>query len=615
MGLVDRENPGGFSTMLRAFKELSWSHRFSLRLKFIIAISLCLAITMITSMRYLDHVQAKAFEQEARHRSEIVAQFGEANLAYVGKHLRPAVEAYTKEFVLEAMSAPYSTRVIFEYFNKTFPQYLYRQPALNPLNPINQATEFDRQIIQRFQNDRTLKEITGYRQLNQQETFYVAKPTRVEASCLRCHGLPEVAPAKQVEKYGTQSGYGWKVGDIISTLMIDIPTQDLRSDQIALRKTVLATFIALGIILISLIYWFFDRLVNQRLRKMIHVMAQVAENPSLTMRLPDRPHDEIGVLARTFNRMANSLDLTYADLEQKVAERTTEVEQTLHQLQTTQAQMIQAEKMASMGQLVAGIAHEINNPVSFIHGNLMHVETYTQDLLSMIQLYQRYYPDPAPELQSKAENADLKFIQDDLPNILASMQVGTQRIQEIVLSLRNFSRLDESDMKQVNLHEGIDSTLLILQHRLKATHQQPEIQVVKEYNDLPAIDCYPGLLNQVFMNILANAIDAVESQQELEAEQNRSIVPGQITICTAVLDDPWVQITIADNGCGIPLELQQRIFDPFFTTKPVGKGTGMGMSLSYQIITEKHQGRLWCESEPGMGSKFGIEIPSKKSSR
>lgn len=603
--------------MLKAFKKSSWSNRFSLRLKFIIAISLCLAITMMTSMRYLDQVQAKAFEQEARHRSEIVAQFGEANLAYVGKHLRPAVEAYTKEFVLEAMSAPYSTRVIFEYFNKTFPQYLYRQATLNPLNPINKANDFDRQIIQRFQNDRNLKEITGYRQLNQQETFYVAKPTRVEVSCLKCHGLPEVAPAKQVERYGTQSGYNWKLDDIVSTLMIDIPTQDLRSNQTALRKTVLVTFIGLGIILIGLIYWFFDQLVNQRLRKMAHVMAQVAENPSLTLRLSDRPNDEIGVLARTFNRMANSLDLTYADLEQKVAERTTEVEQTLQALQKTQAQMIQAEKMASMGQLVAGIAHEINNPVSFIHGNLAHVANYTKVLLELIQLYQRDYPDPASEIQSKAEHADLDFIQSDLPNLVASMQVGTQRIQEIILSLRNFSRLDESGMKRVNLHEGIDSTLLILQHRLKATHQRPAIQVVKEYSDLPAIDCYAGLLNQVFMNILANAIDAIEevSRSELGSEPSLSPISGQITICTTVLDDQWVQITIADNGCGIPPELQQRIFDPFFTTKPVGKGTGMGMSLSYQMITEKHQGRLWCESEPGTGTKFGIEIPSVKASR
>lgn len=265
--------------------------------------------------------------------------------------------------------------------------------------------------------------------------------------------------------------------------------------------------------------------------------------------------------------------------------------------------MIQSEKMSSLGQLVAGVAHEINNPVNFIHGNLVHLSEYIQDLLNLIHLYQERSSNNDPEIQTFIENIDLDFLMEDLPKTLSSMKVGAHRIREIVLTLRNFSRLDESEMKPVNIHEGIDSTLLILQHRLKARPESPEIEVIKNYGNLPLVECYAGQLNQAFMNIISNAIDALEEN----GSQHK-----QIKITTSLVNSGWVQIAIADNGIGIPQLIQQQIFDPFFTTKPVGKGTGMGMSISYQIVTEKHGGKLECFSTPDEGTEFLIQIPIKQ---
>jgi signal transduction histidine kinase len=322
---------------------------------------------------------------------------------------------------------------------------------------------------------------------------------------------------------------------------------------------------------------------------------------------------ELNVLAHSFNNMAGQLRESFtaleknnAELEDRVGERTLELKSTLSELQQTQAQVIQSEKMSSLGQLVAGVAHEINNPVNFIHGNLTHVQEYTKDLLEFVQLYQQHYPDPTHVIQAAAENIDLEFLQEDLPKVLSSMRMGTDRICQIVLSLRNFSRMDEAEIKQVNLHEGIDSTLMILQHRLKEQPDFPGIKVIKDYGSLPLVECYAGQLNQVFMNILVNAIDALE---EIYAEDRGQ--PLQIKICTVVLNDQWVKISIADNGTGIPQAIQQSIFNPFFTTKPIGKGTGMGMSISYQIITERHDGKLQCFSSPNEGTEFVIQIPIK----
>ncbi|MBD2037155.1 HAMP domain-containing protein [Leptolyngbya sp. FACHB-321] len=328
---------------------------------------------------------------------------------------------------------------------------------------------------------------------------------------------------------------------------------------------------------------------------------------------------ELNTLSNSFNHMAGQVRGSFAalenskeELEDRVEERTAELKNTLKELQRTQSQVIQSEKMSSLGQLVAGIAHEINNPVNFIHGNLAHVQEYTENLLEFVQVLQQHDSNPSPEIQSIAEAIDLEFLQEDLPKMLASMKLGTDRIRQIVLSLRNFSRMDEAEFKAVDIHEGIDSTLMILQHRLKATSERPEIALVKDYSVLPLVECYPGQLNQVFMNILVNSIDAIEESHTKRTAQTLKDHPNQITIRTSIVNAEWVEVGIADNGVGIPKEVQQQIFNPFFTTKPLGKGTGMGMSISYQIITEKHGGKLECFSISGEGTEFVIRIPLRQ---
>lgn len=297
---------------------------------------------------------------------------------------------------------------------------------------------------------------------------------------------------------------------------------------------------------------------------------------------------------------------------QKEVKEKRQLEQTLSELKRTQAQLVHAEKMSSLGQLVAGVAHEINNPVNFIHGNLTYLQEYCHNLLNIVQLYQHHYPNAVAEIQAQADVIDLDFLQKDLVKILNSMKLGTDRISKIVLSLRIFSRMDEAEFKPVDIHEGIDSTLLILQHRLENKPKYSEIQVIRNYGNLPLVECYAGQLNQVFMNILANAIDAVDELNEKRTVQERKENSRQITISTSMIDSEWVQIAIADTGSGIAESVQKQIFNPFFTTKPIGKGTGMGMAISHQIITEKHGGKLMCVSTPETGAEFVIRIPIHK---
>ncbi|MBD2440274.1 ATP-binding sensor histidine kinase [Nostoc sp. FACHB-110] len=295
-------------------------------------------------------------------------------------------------------------------------------------------------------------------------------------------------------------------------------------------------------------------------------------------------------------------------LEQKVAERTqqltvkaTQLESTLNQLYSTQAQLIQAEKMSSLGQLVAGIAHEINNPINFIYGNLVATDQYIKSLIELNHLYQLLYPQVLPEIEQKIADIDLEFILNDLPNLLSSMKCGAERIRQIVISLRNFSRLDESEIKEVDIHSGLESTLLILQHRLQSNSKRPEIVVIKQYGLLPLVNCYAAALNQVFMNIINNAIDALEISDK--------ICQPTIKIQTELTQVKTLLIRIADNGVGMSQSIQNHIFNPFFTTKPVGSGTGLGLSTSYSIVVEKHRGKLSCISTPGKGTEFIIEIP------
>lgn len=326
-----------------------------------------------------------------------------------------------------------------------------------------------------------------------------------------------------------------------------------------------------------------------------------------------KPFQQEEVLARVklhlkLHVLAEKLEEKNTLLEQKVVE----VSQAYEDLQQMQIKLIQSEKMSGLGQMAAGIAHEINNPINFISGNLDYAQEYAQNLLKIVRLYQEDYANPTPRIQAAMDEVELDFVEEDFLKVLNSINLGTQRIQEIVKSMRIFSRGDEADVKAVNIHEGIDSTLTILHHRLKAKPEHPEIEVVKEYGQLPPVECHAGQLNQVFMNIISNAIDALDefNQQrsfaEIKHHQNR------IQICTKVIDENWVAIYISDNGRGVCETIETKLFDPFFTTKPIGKGTGLGLSISYQIIVEKHGGRLYCQPISGKGIKFVIEIPIRQ---
>ena len=314
-----------------------------------------------------------------------------------------------------------------------------------------------------------------------------------------------------------------------------------------------------------------------------------------------------------------------------------QLEQALTELQRTQTQLIQTEKMSSLGQLVAGVAHEINNPIGFIYSNLFHAKEYSQALIEMLELYQQHCPESIAAIETASEKIELNYLLEDLPKVLNSMQQGAERIRDIVLSLRNFCRLDEAQMKQVNIHDGINNTIMLLQSQLKGKPGHEAIAIHKDYGELPLIQCYPGQLNQVFMNILVNAIYALDEANRKEiveakgkenpqpAKQNDSslkerasisnstrLIPT-IRICTKLTDENKVTIRIFDNGPGMAEDVLNRLFDPFFTTKPVGQGTGLGLSISYEIVVNQHGGELKCFSEPGNGSEFAIEIPIQQS--
>jgi two-component system, NtrC family, sensor kinase len=298
-----------------------------------------------------------------------------------------------------------------------------------------------------------------------------------------------------------------------------------------------------------------------------------------------------------------NLEIRVKDRTEELNEKNLILEETLNSLKRTQLQMIQNEKMSALGQMVGGIAHEINNPVNFIHGNLNYLLESEESLIKTLELYQEEYPNVSKSLQEVIDDLDLPFLSKDLVNVIESMKKGTERIKSIVLSLRNFSRLDEAELKQVDIHQGIDNTLVILQHRLNGEENSPSIEVIKEYDKLPMIECFAGEINQVFMNILNNAIDGIK-----EIKDNSS---PSIFIQTKKLNEETVEVSIKDNGIGIKQENINKIFDPFFTTKPVGKGTGLGLSISYQIVTEKHGGKLSVESSLDQGTTFKIELPTK----
>ncbi|WP_235006679.1 ATP-binding protein [Calothrix rhizosoleniae] len=441
----------------------------------------------------------------------------------------------------------------------------------------------------------------------------VAPPTKVTIA-----GERFIAKSMQITGFNTTT----------AKIVLLNPVAPLEETQKKLWLCIIV-FSLSGAVVFSLVVTKVIDLVTRRIMDLTAATKKLAIG-DMSTRINLVGNDEISTLAQSFNDMAEQiylfwlgqeeayqqLDLYNQNLEQKVEKRTQELsdnniylQQTLQELQRTQTQMIQSEKMSSLGQMVAGIAHEINNPVTFIHGNLQHAKGYIQDLLNLIELYQQYYPEPPEEIEDEIETIDLDYLKSDSEKIFQSMQNGSQRISQIVLSLRNFSRLDESDCKKVDIHEGIDSTLLILHSRLQSENKYPEIKIIKKYSYLPLVECYPSQLNQVLMNILMNAIDSLQDYNQKRTIEKIKLNPSCIHITTEIIDENWIKIKIADNGAGIPQDILPKLFDPFFTTKEVGKGTGLGLSVSYQIVVDNHGGKLSCHSTYGQGAEFIIEIP------
>lgn len=456
-----------------------------------------------------------------------------------------------------------------------------------------------------------------YDLLTEYESVVEQFHARTQAFILAVSELPETQEGVEIaEKFlleFTQSpefATYVEFSDQLAPFVEQVDNQEQAAEVALQRAETLRSQIIFGSLLLSMaiaiaIALYTSKEIAQPLLTVTAVARRVTEHNNFDLQVPVRGDDEVGVLAKALNQLIQQVKQLLNQLNHKNAD----LEEALEQLNQQQIQLVQAEKMSSLGQLVAGIAHEINNPVNFIHGNLAHVQQYAHELLNFVQLYQKHYPNPPAEIQAEAEELDLAFVQEDLPQILSSMEIGTTRIRQIVLSLRNFSRMDEAEFKDVNIHDGIDSTLMILQHRLSPKPEHPGIQIIKDYGDLPQVDCFAGRLNQVFMNVLANAIDAIEVADTERPYQEIKANPSEITIRTSVVASQWVQIVIADNGPGMTEEIQRQIFDPFFTTKPMGKGTGMGMSISYQIIAEQHNGKLECFSTPGQGTEFVIQIP------
>jgi two-component system NtrC family sensor kinase len=402
-------------------------------------------------------------------------------------------------------------------------------------------------------------------------------------------------------------------------LRLDVPRDIYWQGKQALHYLGGALFLV-GLVFAIVSLCFLEIFVFSPLARLSKAVKRIRIEDNLSERVITRGKDELSRLGNAINQLLVSLQQSQLQLcQSEVRERVKAqaLEQTLRELTQTQAQLIHSEKLSTLGQLIAGVAHEINNPISSVYGNIHHASDYIQDLLVLIERYQQQYPNPPVDIQEEIEAIDLNFLLDDLPKLLDSMKMGTERICEIVQSMRTFSRMDEAKMKAVDIHEGIESTLLILKHQMKAKGEYAAIELMKEYGHLPWVECYAGQLNQVVMNLIVNAIDALE-ERRINKTRNPSQPSPCIWIRTEVkqtdassAENPAssVVIRIADNGTGMIQEVRNHLFDPFFTTKPTGKGTGLGLSISYRIVVEKHKGKLLVKSEPGQGSEFIIELP------
>ena len=520
------------------------------------------------------------------------------NLSMIGDFLRTLKIGTTgQSFILERSGKLIATSTgekPFRYYaDKVVQLPEQRVERLYAINSENSTTQKTSQfLLEKFQN---FDLIQGFQQLE-----------------FSINGTRQFV---QVTRFLDGRGIDWLV--VVTVPESDFMGQINANTQSTILLSLLALAISLGIGLLT------SRWISQPIWQLNQASSAMAAG-SLSQAVTESSVYELQQLTQSFNRMAQQLQESFHTLEQaneqlehRVEERTAqlkaakhEVETALRELQLAQTKLIQSEKMSSLGLLVAGVAHEINNPVNFIYGNLRHADEYAQELLKLVQSYQTHYPDPPAAIAQQSEAMDLDFMVKDLSKLIESMKEGARRIREIVLALRTFSRLDEAEVKSINIHDGIDSTLVILGSRLKPKLIHPKIEILRNYGSIPLVECYPGPLNQVFMNILSNAIDAIE----IALKHGQQITPT-ISIHTDLIDESRAEIRIRDNGSGIPEAIKQKIFDPFFTTKPVGSGTGMGLAICYQIITDRHQGTLSCSSQSGEGTEFVIEIPLKQKLR
>jgi signal transduction histidine kinase len=352
-----------------------------------------------------------------------------------------------------------------------------------------------------------------------------------------------------------------------------------RADRLSLQIWLVS--FCLSIVVTAGVIVYVSGIISYPLVFATNIARRITDESNYRLRIPKLSNDEIGTLSEAISTLVQQVETDHQNIKD------------------AQTHLIQVEKMSSLGQMVAGVAHEINNPVNFIYGNLAHLESSVQDVIELIERYQAVYPEPVDDIVYLLEEVEFDYLRKDIPKQISSMRMGAERIRQIVLSLRNFSRLDEAPTKQVNLHEGIDSTLTLLAHRLT-----PDIQIAKKYSSIPEIECRPAQLNQVWMNILSNAIDALE---EISERFDGALSSPRITIET-MAHDQIVTIKIRDNGVGIPEDLLSSIFDPFFTTKPIGKGTGLGLSICFAII-ERHGGTMRVRSQLGIGTEFTFILP------
>lgn len=481
-----------------------------------------------------------------------------------------------------------------------------------PDNLAVNAADF-KQILKAYQNNsRNYKELI--------ESLW----QRLEPSSLKAEEIPAaqnfiLMSAK--EKKAIEISIEFELlSERLKRIMLTAETQNKQANAAlkqaeALRIGFITVSILLSTAIAIAIGLYTTRAITHPILSLSKVAQQITQQSNFNLTAPIFSQDEIGLLADSINQLVawvkkytQELEQARQNLEQRVEERTQELNRTIQELKQAQAQLIQSEKMSSLGQLVSGIAHEINNPVSFIYGNVEHANQYMKDFLDLLQLYQQYYPHPEKPIQEKMEEIEVEFLIQDMPKLLSSIKIGAERIRKIVLSLRNFSRLDESELKAVDIREGIENTLLILNSRLNHHLNQKTIKVIKNYGEIPLLECYPAQLNQVFMNIINNAIDALEYSDNGNGKLEKM---PTIVISVQKIDSDRIRIAIWNNGPPIPAEIIDKVFDPFFTTKPVGKGTGLGLYICYQII-EKHGGKIEVSSDAKQGTEFAVILPVKQ---